>query len=57
MKSGSRGKSFCTKISTTQEFDMAKKKIRRNKKGQIPLAELERRKHKLEAIIRERKLR
>jgi len=36
---------------------MAKKKIRRNKKGQIPLAELERRKHKLEAIIRERKLR
>jgi len=37
---------------------MAKKKIRlKAKKGQIPLAELERRKHRLEAIIRERKLR
>jgi hypothetical protein len=35
---------------------MAKKrKIRRNSKGQIPLAELERRKRKLEAIILERK--
>ena len=35
---------------------MAKKrKIRRNAKGQIPLSELIRRKHKLETIIMERK--
>jgi len=32
-----------------------KKKSLKTKKGQIPLAELERRKHRLESIIRQRK--